>query len=847
MSITAVDTETTGLDLYHGARPYSVAMCTAEGDVSFWEWQVDPLTRWVSTPGDDLIAIAERIRDARRLVGHNIKFDVGMLGAAGAVFGGATKWPWAKTEDSLVAAHLLCSNAPHDLTACATTWLARDILPFEKQLEDATAKCRSRVQQARLARKRNKPKSPAEDQLADWRIAEKGLSEMPSASGKFWKADGWLPKAMADHDRLPRPGLDCAHSWDWDAGRCRKCGGHHWWVVLADYAIEDVETTVRLWDVQATEIDRRRHWPLYRERMKALPTLLAMEARGVTVHRTELRRLKTQLLEDVAAIERDLLGIALGAGCPGLVLPKGGRNGSLDEFLFGKVVIACPVCKRENEVDGSRLDYARKMEAAKAPCAMCKEDKRPVPGRPKVVSVSGLCLPPVYNPKAKTDKPAFDAKIAIPWYKENLPPGPALTFIKQYEKRQGRLKAVGYLDDYDSACGYGVPIDETDWLTLHPTYHAGGTSLLRRSCSDPNLQQVGKKKETNLRRCLGPAPGREWWSMDYKNLELRIPAYESGEADLIALFENPDAPPFYGSEHLLNFSVVYPDVWEEEMGKVCHDCCKGQVVDLTRIGPHVKKKFEDTYYQWCKNGDFAVGYQAGDETADRTFRRPGSRRRLLARFAKKEAHYQRQLAFAKKHGWVETIPDRSLGMVQGYPVMVTRTEKDDVLPTTPLNFRTQGTAGWVTLKAMNRCAPKLAEWTAADQRGWFMILEVHDELVFDFPAGTGPDPWRTNLKRALELKKLMEQSGDDVNIPLPVDVEYHAVSWGDGLTVTPAMVDSLSRPKEPRNAPTRPPQRKPLRLVRRADPGPGAAVSPVGPGRSPSAPRLRIVGRPASR
>jgi len=29
----------------------------------------------------------------------------------------------------------------------------------------------------------------------------------------------------------------------------------------------------------------------------------------------------------------------------------------------------------------------------------------------------------------------------------------------------------------------------------------------------------------------------------------------------------------------------------------------------------------------------------------------------------------------------------------------------------------------------------------------------------------------------------MEQGGEDLGVPTPVDVEYHAVSWGEGVRV----------------------------------------------------------------
>lgn len=795
--------------------------CTDAGEVRWWEWAIDPLTRQVHIPESDAEDIRQLIRSAAAnggIVGHNSKFDAGMVEAAGL-----GPWPWAACDDTLVASHLLNSNTEHNLTDLAIDWLGEDIHPYENRLKEAVMECRRRVQQARQSRKRKPPdtstsagrKRAAEiardDPLADWRIAEEGLREMPSAGKEPWKADGWLPRAMAAFDKLS--------------------GDHPYWTVLSDYANADSETTVRLWFEQKVEIVRRGLMPLYRERLKALPVLAAMERRGVTVDRVALRRMKTELKAEADAVERELVGIALSHGYP-LSLPKAGRNGSLDGFVFGTVTIRCSVCGAEQELPGHQLDYCRQMESQGRPCLKCREAGQTTPGFPKVVGVSGLCLPPVYNPKAKTAKPCFDAKIAIPWYLDNLPEGSAgHQFVKGYEKRSGRLKAVDYLETYET---FGIPLVEYDgWLSLHPHFHATGTSLLRRSCSNPNLQQVGKKKETNLRRCFGPAPGREWWSFDYKNLELRLPAYESGEADLIALFERCDDPPFFGSEHLLNFSVVYPEIWTAELPHQMKD------------PEHVKKKYKDTYYQWVKNGDFALNYGAvnkedGTGTADRTFRRAGSQSRLEARFAKKSALNQKQIDHARRAGYVETILDASLDWgtdpPRGYPLLVTRVDHGygygDVLPTTPLNFHIQGSAAWCTLKAMNRIAPKLSEWTAADPRGYHLIIEVHDELVFDFPAGEGPEPWRTNHAKAMEIAQMMEMSGNDLGIPLPVDTEFHQKSWAEGLTVTESMALQPIQKEKLDAADGQKKQRPAVRLVRREP------VRPAGP---------RLVSRAAIR
>lgn len=268
--------------------------------------------------------------------------------------------------------------------------------------------------------------------------------------------------------------------------------------------------------------------------------------------------------------------------------------------------------------------------------------------------------------------------------------------------------------------------------------------------------------------------------MDAKNIELRLPAYKSGEPDLIDLFERPDEPPYYGSQHLLNFSIVYPEVWEKEL----------RAVGLKEVGPHCKKKYAATNYQWCKNGDFAIQYMAGPATADATFRRPGAHALLKSRFALQERLNQETIRFAERHGYVETWPDRTVDPERGYPLLVTRTDRGGVLPTVPFSYKIQGTAMQWTCRAMVRCAEALDQWDreAARSRrpaGYRIVMQVHDEMVFEMPARAHPlkNHKASNLGRVRELARLMALGGDDIGVPTPVGVEYHPDHWGTGVTL----------------------------------------------------------------
>lgn len=699
----SLDTETTGLDLRHGARPYFVTVCKEDGEQQWWEWHVNPETREPEVSIGDMEEIKEAI-SGQIVVGQNLKFDVAALSTLDDAF---HKWSWERTHDTLIAGHLLASNRPHDLTSMALEYLGIDIEPFDKKLEQACTEARRMVQQARLRNKRAKPQKlkinpkttlKEVDGIAQWRIAERGLEEMPSAKEKCWKFDGWLPRAMAEHKNYPKD--------------------HPWYTVLRDYANTDSATTLMLWQVMEKEVRGRGLWKLYEERMKIPPVVFKMEQTGLTLSKSRLEEKRTEFSKRSNTAGAKCIKVAAEYGCT-LTLPKAGNNKSLQEAALTILNRMAPTGVHIQETDTG------------------------------LVSLN---------------------KLAIDGYIAELP-GSARDFFEALRDKRGGDTARGFMEAYERFWLSDKPNGE--WYRLFPSINQTGTDTLRFSCQNPNSQQISKREGFNLRYLFGPAPGREWWSLDAKNIELRIPAYESGEKELIDLFEHPDDPPYYGSTHLLNFHTVYPDLWEREL--------KG--VGFDNVGPHCKKKYAPTWYQWVKNGGFAIQYGAQKETADRAFHRPGSYERLKSRFSKLEVLNQKWIAFAEKHGYVETIPDRTVDPHHGYPLLCARTEWGKVLPTVPLNYHVSGTAMWHTAKGMVRCQGQLDEWERLTDFDGRIVIQQHDEMVFDFPAGKGEEPWKTNLPKIRKIQRLMEEGGRDVGIPTPVGVEYHANNWSEGRTL----------------------------------------------------------------
>jgi hypothetical protein len=242
---------------------------------------------------------------------------------------------------------------------------------------------------------------------------------------------------------------------------------------------------------------------------------------------------------------------------------------------------------------------------------------------------------------------------------------------------------------------------------------------------------------------------------------------------MIELFEKVNEPPFFGSNHLLFFSILHPDKYD-------HDDPEGLL--------KAKKKYKGTWYQWTKNGDFAIQYGAGEVTADAAYHMKGAHRKIKRRFKDMARYNQQCIDFAQDYGYIETVPDKTVDPLQGYPLYCEKNHWGKVKPTLPLNYKVQGTAMWWMMKAMTRVQEYFDEINSdlSPDKQFHIIMQVHDELVFCCPKSEveldeDGNEVLSNLPIIEKAVELMEQGGDDIGIPTPVNIEYHPNHWGESV------------------------------------------------------------------
>lgn len=736
--LISLDTETTGIDIAHGAMPFLVTTCDDSGVIRFWEWDVNPRTRKPNIPDEDLIEITELIDAADLIYMQNSKFDARALHSVGIDL------PWSKVRDTLVMGHLLASNHRHDLTSMCIEFLGVDIERYELSVKEVTRACRTLV-------KKTNP---------DWVLAEEDLPGMPSVKGsskrdedKPWKNDMWLPRAVS-----------CNHD-DYDE-RCLT--------VASQYANADSEHTLYLGLEMERIIRERGFWNIYKHRLHLQRVACEMEMYGVT----NIGDYTESTIDDYerysAEAGAEMVSIASEYG-HNLELADGASlNDNMRDFFYGARWQECPKC---NYV--KRIKHWNGETESDEPCPKCANRKKS-PSVHKLLSFSqeNLALPII---KGKKSGNASLDKDAMQEYLHTLD-GDALAFIKILTDKRKHDTDLMYMQAYRR---FWKPSgSHPGFYRIHPSLNPFGTDHLRWASSGPNLQNVGKQEDeceecrgegcvlcnytgktrTSVRNCFGPLPDREWWSMDFKSIERRIPPYECGEPKMVEVFEKPNQPPYWGSLYYLTASVLYPD---EFWSRTDH--------------PDRFKKEKPKLYKQAKFFDLAKQYGAGSKKGDLLSKIKNSYSLVDNEFpllAKLQQHY---LSMAERTGYVETLPDRTVDPKRGYPVLASRTEDNRILSTTPFNYHVSGTACWCKNTALVRCIDQCAEWR---KEGFdaHIALEIHDEILFDFPRGRTHE---TNLPRALILKGLMEQSGENLipHIPTPVSVEYHTRTWAEGMGV----------------------------------------------------------------
>jgi len=235
---------------------------------------------------------------------------------------------------------------------------------------------------------------------------------------------------------------------------------------------------------------------------------------------------------------------------------------------------------------------------------------------------------------------------------------------------------------------------------VHTSYAMASTSTGRLSSSEPNLQNIPVRTEEGrrIRTAFHATPGNKLLSADYSQIELRVLAHIADIGQLKQAFaDGLDIHAMTASEMFdtpiegmdpmvrrrakaINFGIIY--------GISAFGLANQLAISRTEASDYIKMYFE---------------------------RFPGIR-----------DYMETTKAFAREHGYVETI----FGRRAHYPEIKTANPQHRAFSErAAINAPIQGSAADIIRRAMVRMDDALAEAGLSAR----MLLQVHDELIFEVP------------------------------------------------------------------------------------------------------------------
>jgi DNA polymerase I len=272
---------------------------------------------------------------------------------------------------------------------------------------------------------------------------------------------------------------------------------------------------------------------------------------------------------------------------------------------------------------------------------------------------------------------------------------------------------------------------------VHTTFQAAATSTGRLSSVNPNLQNIPIKTELGreIRAAFIAAPGTQLLSADYSQIELRLLAHFSGDPLLVRAYQqNEDI-------HTLTASEVF-GVPAATMDKETRNRAKAVNFGIVYgISP------------------FGLAAQLG-------IPQPEARAyidRYFTRYQGVKSFIERTLEATRREGSVRTL----FGRLRPIPDIESRNPNQrGFAERTAVNTPLQGTAADLIKLAMIALDRKLADRKLKTR----MVLQVHDELLFEVPEA-----------ETAEVEQLVRAEMEGViklNVPLVADLGF-GPNWRD--------------------------------------------------------------------
>jgi DNA polymerase-1 len=264
---------------------------------------------------------------------------------------------------------------------------------------------------------------------------------------------------------------------------------------------------------------------------------------------------------------------------------------------------------------------------------------------------------------------------------------------------------------------------------IHTSYHQAVTATGRLSSSDPNLQNIPIRSENGrrIREAFVAKQDHVLLAADYSQIELRIMAHLSGDQSLVQAFSQGEDIHRHTAAEI--FDVALEQVTSDQrrsakainFGLIYGMSAHGLSRQLG-IERHQAAEYMETYFA----------------------RYPGVR-----------AYMDNTREQAKQQGYVETLFGRRLYLPE---INSSNGMRRQYAERTAINAPMQGTAADIIKKAMI----DINHWLQSTDTGIQMIMQVHDELVFEVPAA--------EIEHAKTQIEAFMVNAAKLNVPLEVGI-----------------------------------------------------------------------------
>ena len=274
---------------------------------------------------------------------------------------------------------------------------------------------------------------------------------------------------------------------------------------------------------------------------------------------------------------------------------------------------------------------------------------------------------------------------------------------------------------------------------VHTSYNQTGSATGRISSSDPNLQNIPIRTEAGrqVRRAFVAEGAPDWqlFSADYSQIELRVLAHMSQDPGLLDAFRRGED--IHSSTASLMFEVPLNEV-DSDMRRIAKVLNFGVIYGLSPHGISQQTGFSR---------------EQGKEFIDTYF----------AKYPGISEYLERVKTRARADQYVDTLMGRRRYLPE---INSSNFNTRGGAERMAINMPIQGTAADIMKLAMVRVQRRLD----AEEMQTKMLLQVHDELVFETPAE------EMDALKALVFDEM--PAAMNLDVTLKVDAKW-ADNWGD--------------------------------------------------------------------